>query len=413
MKTVFDRRLVTNTAWMLSSHGGRYLLQAVYFVLLARALGVTELGRFAGVLAAALIVAPFAGLGTGNLVVMATARDERAFPARFGNALSMTVLSGLALTILAALILPLLLPVSTTLVVLVALAELIFVRLADLCALAYQAFQRLSGTATVFMALTVARLLAVVGFIRWSGGGAEEWAPWYLAAASAVGVAGLLVTVRTFGRPGLERGALADDVRRGLPFSLGLAATSVSGDIDKTLLAARDTLTATGVYTAGYRVAALGYAPIRALLAATYARFFAEGARGLRRSTELARGIAPLVIGYGVVAAAVLFVAAPLVVWALGADYAESVGAIRLLALLPLLLGLHGLVGDALTGAGYQSRRGLVDAGAAIGNAALTLALIGPLSWTGAGVATLVTELGAVTALFWVLRRTMQQEVET
>src|SRR5689334_7743319 len=83
-----------NSAWMLLSRSFRTLVAAAYFALLARALGVNGYGAFSGVCALAGIFAPFASLGSGNLLIQAVARDRREFPARWAQSLVSTCLSG-------------------------------------------------------------------------------------------------------------------------------------------------------------------------------------------------------------------------------------------------------------------------------------------------------------------------------
>jgi len=50
--------LARNSAWMFMGYGVRILVQAVYFILIARALGPHEYGAFVGATALIAIVAP-------------------------------------------------------------------------------------------------------------------------------------------------------------------------------------------------------------------------------------------------------------------------------------------------------------------------------------------------------------------
>ena len=45
------------------SYAGGFILQGAYFVVLARTLGTTQYGQFAGALAIATLLSPLAGLG--------------------------------------------------------------------------------------------------------------------------------------------------------------------------------------------------------------------------------------------------------------------------------------------------------------------------------------------------------------
>src|SRR6266436_7209570 len=68
-------RLARNTVWMSLGQGFRLVIQALYFVLIARSLGAANYGAFIGVVALVGIVYPFATLGSGNLLVKNVARD--------------------------------------------------------------------------------------------------------------------------------------------------------------------------------------------------------------------------------------------------------------------------------------------------------------------------------------------------
>jgi O-antigen/teichoic acid export membrane protein len=52
-----------NATWMLLGQGANVLLQAGYFVLLARLLGVREYGVFAGAFAVVNLITPYSTLG--------------------------------------------------------------------------------------------------------------------------------------------------------------------------------------------------------------------------------------------------------------------------------------------------------------------------------------------------------------
>ena len=60
--------LTRNTLWMLLAQGLRIVLQAGYFVIIARVLGPEQYGAFVGATSLIAILAPFASLGGGNLL---------------------------------------------------------------------------------------------------------------------------------------------------------------------------------------------------------------------------------------------------------------------------------------------------------------------------------------------------------
>jgi hypothetical protein len=90
---VFVKRstLARNSVWMFLGYGMRIIVQAGYFVLIARALGPHEYGAFVGATALIGIVGPFGGIGGGNLLVKIVSpggvRPGAAGRYRFGCAL--------------------------------------------------------------------------------------------------------------------------------------------------------------------------------------------------------------------------------------------------------------------------------------------------------------------------------------
>jgi O-antigen/teichoic acid export membrane protein len=93
---------------------------------------------------------------------------------------------------------------------------------------------------------------------------------------------------------------------------------------------------------------------------------------------------------------------APIVPHVLGKGFAQSVSAMRWLALIPLFRCFHLSAGDAMAGAGYQRYRLAAQAFAAGANFAMNLYLIPHFSWQGAALASLLTD-GGLGVLTWVV----------
>lgn len=392
------RTLARGTAWMTLSFGGRLTVQAVTFVLVARALGPRDFGAFAAALAVVSVAVPFAALGTGNLLVMHVARRPGEFGRRFGAALTAVPLSAVPLGAAALVVCAVLVPaVAVELVVALALAELVFARAAELAAQAFQAHERMRATAVLGLVPALLRCGAAIAFVALVEGGLLAWAALYLAASAVAALIALSAAVALAGRPASFRLA---DLRGGSSFAFGHSAASIYTDIDKTLLARLGSLQAAGIYAVAYRATSLAFAPVTALLATTYARFFRRGERGIAGSTALARELLPFAAGYGVAAGVALYALAPVLPIVLGSPYAEAADALRWLAPLPLVQAVFYLGGDALTGAGHQRVRTLLQLGAAALNVALCILLIPAHSWRGAAWATLVS-LAVLAAAMW------------
>jgi O-antigen/teichoic acid export membrane protein len=161
-------------------------------------------------------------------------------------------------------------------------------------------------------------------------------------------------------------------------------------------------LAADGIYSMAYRVVDMSCTPIRSLQSAAFPRFCQMGRNGARGSIGLTRRLLGKTLPFGVLAAVVMFLAAPVIPYVVGRSFAHSVSALQWLCLLPVFRSLHLSAGDTLTGAGYQRYRTAAQLTAAALNFGLNLWLIPAYSWHGAAWSSLVTD-GALAAGNWIL----------
>lgn len=393
-----------NSAWMFGSRTLRALVAAVYFLLLARSLGVSGYGAFTGVCAMAGILAPFASLGTGNLLIQEVARNRATFPLRWGNCLLITLVSGAAFAgsavALSRLVLPRSLPV--TLILWIAVADLVFVRLLDVSAMAFQSLEQLPMTAWFSLALTLSRLAAAaVLSLAFPQASPRDWSVLYLVSTAIPACGAVWSVTRRIGLPAFRISTRPREILLGLYFSVSLSAQTIYNDIDKTMLARMVGLGATGLYGAAYRIVDAAFIPVGAVQAAAYARFFQHGTQGLRSTTDFARRILNRAVVYSVVAGIALWLAAPYVPMFLGAQFADTVIALRMLSPLLLLRSLHCFAADSLTGAGYQGTRTLLQVFVALLNVGLNLIVLPRYSWRGAVWTSLACD-GALALLLWI-----------
>src|ERR1035441_1202794 len=85
-----------DTGHLTAGQGLRLLIQAIYFVLIARILGPSNYGAFAAIVALAGVLSPFSGLGTSNLFIKNVRSGKRSPGLCWGNGLMATAGSGLA-----------------------------------------------------------------------------------------------------------------------------------------------------------------------------------------------------------------------------------------------------------------------------------------------------------------------------
>jgi len=394
---------------MLGGRGVRIALQAAYFILIARGLGASEYGAFIGAVSLVSLAAAFSGWGFGWMLVEEVSRNRSAFPRAWGNAILMILLSGTVLLCLILLLTHLALGASfsVTVLALVGISDLLVVRLIDLAGQAFQAIEVLRRAAEVDVVLGAVRTLAaVLLFLLKSDPSAFLWSWLYLGSGVIAAVYAFTLVSRKIGLPRLSFNLTRKKMHDGFFYAISVASQTAYNDIDKTMLVRLQSLAATGIYGAAYRIIDVSFVPISALTYASSARFFQHGASGVSSSTQYAKRLLPYVLFYGLLATFVVIAASPLISIILGPRFAESSKAVRWLAPIILFRGIHYLFSNALTGSGLQRLRSVIQIAVAAMNVLLNLWLIPAYSWRGAAYASLICD-GSLVLLFWYATQTM------
>lgn len=411
--------LVRNTTWMIAGQGFRLLIQAAYFVEIARSLGVANYGAFVGVVALVGIVSPFAPLGGGNLLIKNVALDRHLFPEYWGRSLALTGCCGLVLLALVCLVSHLVLPaeIPLALVAFVAASDIFGMNVITVSAQAFQAFQRLDWTAAINVMMTGGRLLGAIILIAFQPHpSALMWGYFYFVSTIAVACVSFTLVCVKIGLPRLSWPRSAAELREGFYFSASQTSQTIYNNVDKTMLARLSSLAATGIYGAAYRIIDVSFVPVSALLWSSYPNFFREGARGISSSLSYAKPLLLRALAYGAAVCFGLLFTAGLVPHILGPEYRSTAEAIRWLSVLPPLKAIHYFLADTLTGAGYQGVRSALQAGVAVFNVLLNLWIIPAYSWRGAAWSSIASDaafmLGVSAAVFVVNRRSRETAVE-
>ena len=394
--------LARNAAWMLVGQGLNLVLQAGYFILLARLLGVKEYGIFAGAFAFVAIATPYSSLGSGLLFVRYVSSDAGNFAAYWGNIILTTFGIGSLLTILLYVVAPHLLnPASASLILLVALGECICRQLVICISQVFQAFEQLRLTATITLLTSFLRLLAVCALASvLHNATARQWALSSLIVSVLAAIAASTIVLKRFGRPRFVPGLLVSRLGEGFGFSFAGSTQSAYNDIDKTMLSHYGMNVANGIYTTAYRIVDIATIPVNALDAAALPRFFRKNQESPAKVGALSVRLAKRAALLGIVMAICMFIAAPLIPIIIGEGFKDSVMALRWLCLIPVFRGVHQLTGSAITGMGFQRYRTVAQFSAAALNLGLNLWLIPRYGWVGAAWASVATD-GALGVTNW------------
>jgi O-antigen/teichoic acid export membrane protein len=400
---VMKKPLVRGTIWLIFGRGLSLILQAAYFVIIARTLGVNKYGEFISIAALTAIVSPFVGLGMEILLLKNVSKNRSLFAVYWGNSLLITLSTGVGFIILLSLLAPLLLPrsISPLAILLVAVGDLIFGSITNLAGRAFQAVDRLNISSQIGIFIMFTKVLAAIALLKYfPNPQGLEWVSLYTASSMLSALLAFVLVRRFLGSPTLELARIKPELAEGIHFSISNSAYTIYSDIDKTLLARLSTLSATGIYAAAYRLIDVSFTPVIAMAGAAYADFFRKGKDGVGAALAFAKPLVAISATYSLLMGLALILLAPIVPTILGSEYLEVVDALRWLAAIPLFRAMQHFGGDILSGAGFQRWRSTIEAGIAIFNIALNLWLIPLYTWKGSAWASLASD-GLLAILLW------------
>jgi len=405
--------LARSTLWMTIGQGARLVVQALYFTVIARSLGVSNYGAFVGVVALVGIFYPFGSAGRGNLLVRNVARDRSTLPHMWGAALSVATVFGGFLIALLMILYHFALPASIPgrLVLLVALSDIVGLNIILISGQAFQAFDQLNWTATINVMISTSRLIgALLLYSLHHSPTPLQWGYVYFGSTAVVATTAAWLVSTKLGAPKLNLPKSWFELREGLYFTISMSAQTIYNDIDKTMLARLSTLEATGIYGAAYRLIDVSFTPISALLTAAYPHFFRKGSEGISASWSFAKPHLRRATGYATVVCVAILLFAGAVPYILGSEYALTTEALRWLAPLPFLKAIHYFLSDSLTGAGYQWLRSCIQTGVALFNVGINFWLIPSYSWRGAAWASILSDGMLAASIFVAIVCVKRQE---
>jgi O-antigen/teichoic acid export membrane protein len=395
-------RLLRDTTHLSIGQGLRLVIQAAYFVLVARSLGPDAYGAFVAVVAMAALLGPFSGVGTPSLFIKNVRSGKRDASVCWGNGLLLTLVSGLLLSALGVgLSAAFQLRTPPFVVMVVCFTDLVLLKVTELAAFGFTATDRMKQTSIQNVVASLLRLAGISGLILTTHQvNLHRWVLVYLLSTLLGTMYAMSKGRQLWGAPRMDLAALKEDAAEGVLFSIAGSATTVYNDIDKIMLSKLADLASTGVYAAAYRVIDVTMTPVRSLAAAAYPQFFRKGAGGLAATYPYALFLISKALIYGSLASAGLWLLAPVLPHILGTGYAAVVPAVRWLALIPFLRCIHSFLADAFSGANLQRVRTTVQVLMAFLNIGINLLILPHYSWRGAAWASLGCD-GLLVVAFW------------
>ena len=388
------------------------LLGILLVVLLARYLGATEYGKYAFALSFTAIFLVLTDMGLSTLSIREIARDTRRADEYF-TTISVTklVLSIIMMSAIAIVVNLMGHPQDTVLVVYLFGAIHVFGSFAVFFRSIFRAFEKME-----YEALTriIERVLVVgTGLAALLQGNGLRTVVLTMLAAQTVGcLLTLVVCVRRFARPRLAFDfALARNLlRTALPFALASVFASILFHTDSVMLSVMKGDAVVGWYNAASRPVLGTFFLPSVFVGAVFpvlSRYYVTAKYNLitlygKSLKYLAALAIPLGIGTTLIAGRVIFVL-------YGQEYGNSVIVLQILAWSVSLMFVTTLLGHTLASIDRQAVDMRIAATCAVLNVILNLSLIPGLSYTGAAIASVTSQVVIFTAELGYLQKRLHR----
>lgn len=351
--------LARSTLSVLAWNIARLGTQMAWMLLLARLLGVDGYGVFSGAAGLAMVLSGFVGAGLGLRLYQDVARASDVLGMRWAQALQALRWSGgivSALFVAAGLLwLP---DVSWRVIFCIAISELICMPVVTFVAFAYAGLGRMGQAAAAPVAMSVARLGAVVIASLFASRPVDIAHYAYLhAGMAAVAAIWLLARCRNQLAPPSSAASIDwADLKEGVRLSSIWASGLALGSVDKPVALRFYGAEATGNYSAAQRFVSLMAAPVDALITAVMPRLFRAGA-GQASHPRLMQLLALCAFAYGSVAGIFLWLGADWLPLIIGAEFAGAVPVLQIMAFYIPAYCLRTLGANRLLGNGFTQWR--------------------------------------------------------
>lgn len=336
--------------------GLRLVVQAGTLLLVARMLGPTQFGAFAGVAALAVILGTLATFGTHLVLLGEVSKDPARRVQVLPYAIPTTLLTGGLLLVVYLVTCLLVLReagIPASVLVAIGVAEMLLQPLFGLQATEHHALGRIARSQLLRVLPLALRLTAAAGvFLLAPTQPLAAYGYGYLAASIIALVAATPILPAKWPRPTRWRLPTQSELKETAGYAaLNITAASPA-ELDKTLATKLLPLGAAGLYSAAARVIGATTLPVIAMMSSALPRLFREGGNQPRSTGRLIRWLFAAALGYSIPLAVVLWLIAPLFVGIFGPKYQGIQHVIHWLCLVVPGMALRMTAGSTLMALG-------------------------------------------------------------
>ena len=406
------REMATDVAWSGISDVFNLVGNLLSFLLLGNTLALATYGGYVGTYGVIAPLGAFTWSGLSLLILQRVIREHDDPQTVASRAYTLAITQGVVAVALATLLGSLLISnIRASTILVIATAELLFFPITQASATLIQATRGFAAAAKLRIFLPAVRLVSLL--IPYSLGilTVRSLAFSWLIGFAIVAVISTLIALPSMGlRFGLGKPS-REYIKGNVELSLPLTANTLQQNGDKAVMNGFGLEADAGLYGAAYRIISLSQLPIRTMNQALFQRFLPDNEGDTGQHVRRATRFSAVALGLSLVICVALFFMAPALTFLVGDKFSESVTIVRwLLVIVPLLAvsraPLNGLLGLGQT----QIRAGLILSSALL-SLVLYLTLVPVMSWRGAAIGTVISDL-FVTASGWFLLTRFQRAAD-
>lgn len=397
-----NQNIVKNTFVLLIAQLVNIILSMIYTLYAARYLGVESFGILNFGISITNILAVFMNLGLNTLMTREISRDKSIGDIYFGNSIIMRmilILVSFAMTV----IIILLSGFSNEMIIVIIIMAIstIFLAFSQIFYAIFQAFEKMEYQAISLVLNSVIILIGILLSIN-KGMGLNDFALVYLIANIITAIFGLIVTIDKISKPKISIDIVfwKSTIIEVIPFSIILITGIVYSTFDSIMLMLFKGSGALGVYSAAYKlVALLVIIPniVNIAIFPVLSRYYIHSPMALEALVHkymkmmLILGIP---IGFGVT-----LLASRIISLLYGEGYAQSIIVLQILIWAIIFTYAGAAYTQLYAATNKQNILTKLNIFSMVLNIVLNIILISILSYTGAGISRMITEMFMVSSL--------------
>jgi len=394
MNTV--RRIANNTAVLLISQAISKILHFILAIFVARYLGVALFGKYAFAISFTLLFSVLADMGLNILIVREVSRDRSRANTYLG--ITLIIKSILALITFIAIIVIIKLmhyPSDTVTAVYIAALALVLNTLTSTLATVYQSFERMEYLAIINV-LVGALSLGLTVLVIFYGYGLYAIVTVYLLQSIVNLILNAFIVPKKFVKPKftLDTKLGFNLLKAAIPVGLAGIFVTIYYRIDTVMLSFMKGDVVVGWYNAAYNLI-FGLIFIQGsfnmAIFPILSRLFHTPMNSFRMVYE--RAFKYLFYTGLPIAVGVTLLAKRIILLIYGQEYINAAGALQILIWALAFIFVNGLLGNTLVASNQQKWATCIIGGAAVLNIVLNVLLIPSLSYIGAAIATVASEM--------------------